>query len=45
VRDPVGQRVGFSRSGAGNDEEGRPDSAVMPHAVFDSAALFGIEFI
>jgi hypothetical protein len=41
----VGQRVGFARASAGNDEKGRPYSAVRPHAMFNSTALLRIEFI
>jgi hypothetical protein len=43
VRDPVSQRVGFARASAGNDEQGRPDGAVMTHAMFDGAALLRIK--
>jgi hypothetical protein len=43
VRDPMRERVGFSRSRASDNEERRSDRAVPPHAMFDSAALLRIE--
>jgi hypothetical protein len=45
VRNPVSQRVGLARASAGNNEKGRPYSAVMPHAMFNGTALLRIEFI
>jgi hypothetical protein len=45
VRNPVGQRIGFARAGAGNNEKGRSYSAAMLHAVFNGTALLRIEFI
>jgi hypothetical protein len=39
VRDPVGQRVGFSGSGAGDYEKRRPDCAALPYAMFDGEPL------
>ena len=45
MRNPVGQRVGFARASAGNDEERWPYSAVMPYAVFNGTALLRIQLV
>ena len=43
VRDPMGERVGFARSGASDNEKRRSNSAALCHAMLDSAALLGIK--
>jgi hypothetical protein len=43
ARDPMGQGVGFSRSGASDDEKRRSDRAVSSNAMFDRSALLRIE--
>jgi len=45
VRNPVGQRIGFARASASNDEERRSHNAPLRHAMLDGAALLRIEFI
>jgi hypothetical protein len=39
----MGQGVGFSRSGASDDEKRRSDRAVSSNAMFDRSALLRIE--